>query len=613
MPDSVPAPRLDPRAHYPYLDLKWGTTDRFEIEAHLVKHGGYYKGVGMGLTHHFKCAMAALWPLFDWYQRCPAQSQWSHIIVEGFCEHDEVAVLGPASSGKTYVSAAVALASEWIWPENTTIMVSTTTKDALDMRIFGAIVELYKKAKQRKPELEGHLAGSKHRLTMRPIDYEEDEGADKRDGVLGIACKVGDRWVGISNYVGLKNERVIMIADEGHLMAPGFLNSVSNLRKNPSFKLLVLGNPKDPTDPLGKAAEPRSEDGGWDGYSPEKRTRSWRTRSGGLAIQICGLDSPNYAYARGVNPYRHLITPEQIDKDVREYGEDSLQVSMMNYGIMPRTGSTKRVVDMLLCERNQAFDEPIWEDVDKLVHVAGLDAAYSGTGGDRCVFTHLVFGPDRTGKILLAFYEPQLIVPINPALKEIPEDQITEWVSRVCHDRGIKPENFGLDSTGRGTLVSSLARKWSDQVLAIEFGGPPSEDRIESQTDPRTEFEVYYNQVTALWYATRRTVLTRQFRRIPREAVEEAQMREWTIGKTRGRSSAPLIQVEPKDKMKVRMARSPDLWDSVAVALEVARTRGFEIAGGFKTGVETRKNQEWLRKLQQRNTDFRRAHSLIET
>ena len=76
-------------------------------------------------------------------------------------------------------------------------------------------------------------------------------------------------------------------------------------------------------------------------------------------------------------------------------------------------------------------------------------------------------------------------------------------------------------------------------------------------------------------------------------------MREWGIGKGfGGRSKDPLTDVEPKDKMKARMGRSPDLWDSVVVAVEVARRLGFKLRGNGGAGRSSRGQQlpEWLRR-----------------
>jgi hypothetical protein len=49
-------------------------------------------------------------------------------------------------------------------------------------------------------------------------------------------------------------------------------------------------------------------------------------------------------------------------------------------------------------------------------------------------------------------------------------------------------------------------------------------------------------------------------------------MREWGI------VGANKIEVEPKDKMKVKTGRSPDLFDALVSGVEMARRLGFTIS-----------------------------------
>jgi hypothetical protein len=413
---------------------------------------------------------------------------------------------------------------------------------------------------------------------MLTTDDVGDDARDFRDGVIGIAVRVGGSFVGLSNFVGLKNDVVILIADEASLMGRGFLDAVPNLRKNPVFKLIALGNPKDTTDCLGIISEPASEDGGWSGFEHIEQTRTWRTRApGGIAIQLCGYDSPNYDYPRGVNPYVGIITPEQIEADLAYYGKDSLQFSMMNLGLYPKDGGTRRVITRTLCEKNFAFEEPVWEN-NQFVTIAGLDAAYSGVGGDRCVLTIMRYGRDIGGKNVIAYAVPPILVPTG--MKRVREtgglmtveELIADFVAEKCKEHGVEPHRFGLDSTGRGTLVSALAQRWSPSVIPVEFGGRPGERIMALEGDKRMEKDAYGKMVTALWFASRAVVESGQMRALPTEVMEEGTMREWGInrdGKT---------DVETKDKTKVRMGRSPDLWDSLVVAIEVARRTGFQIS-----------------------------------
>lgn len=578
-----------------YLKLPWKTSDKFLIEAEMVRRGGKVNGVGNGEAWHFKRAMSALWPHWDWHD-------WSNLLIESFVDQSEVGVMGPGSSGKTYCSAGFGLASYYIWPKGTSVVMSSTTRTGLQLRIWGAIKELHNRAKAKRPWLPGRIIESSYMLTS---SGEEQEATDFRDGIIGVACRVGGTFVGLSNYVGLKNDRVILIADEASLMARGFLDSVANLRKNPVFKLVAMGNPKDRTDALGVVCEPHPSIGGWDGLPYEEKTRTWKTRAkGGLAVQLCGYDTPNGKYPRGLNPHRGLITPEQIEADLEYYGRDSLQFSMMNLGVMPRDGGTRRVVTVSLCEQHRAFEEPVWYSKDKLTRVLGLDAAYSGVGGDRCVLTDLLFGPDVSGAMtLLAYAEAPTIVPVTATKAGQAEEQIAEYVRLYAEQRNIPPENVGFDSTGRGTLMSAFARLWSPNVVPIEFGGKPGERPVRLG-DPKKEIEAYGKKVTALWFASRLVIEGGQVRALPRSVASEGAMREWGINRD-GR-----VDVEPKEKTKERMGMSPDLYDSFVTGVEIARMRGFQIAAGAGVGIVKRVAPEWAQRMAKLRRDTNRNHAL---
>ena len=602
---------LDPRSRdFTYLTrATWKSIDRFLIEKAMIRSGGKIRlkdgtVIGEGMVHHYKCAMSALWPWFDW-------NRWSHLLIESYVNHNEVAVLGPASSGKSFCAAAYALTNFFLWPRGTSIMMSSTTKDMLELRVWGEVKKLFNDAKRRRQYLPGRMLQSRTMLTGADSD---DEAQDFRDGILGVACRVGGVWVGISNYIGVKNDRMYLIADEASLMGRGFLDALSNLRKGAKerFQFICMGNPKDPTDALGTAAEPHQSIGGWSGYSGEAKTQTWMTRAGGLAIQLCGYDSPNYDHPRGSNPHPGIIKPEDIEKDLSYYGESSLQFSMMNLGIMPKDGSSRRVLTMQLAEQRFAFDDVTWEG--QLTHIVGLDAAYKGVGGDRAPLTHLAFGKAIGGKEIIAFMGPQVICPIDPTSTITPEDQLALFMRDYCVQRGIPPQNAGIDSTGRGTLVSSLAKLWSPEIVAVEFGGKPTDRKIRDG-DPKTESEAYGKMVSSLWFASYYVVESGQLRLCPREAMEEACLREWGMSKKTGTNRQdPVIDVEPKEKTKQRMGRSPDLWDSLVVALEIARRRGFRIAAGHAgVAVSSRKMPTWIVEASKKQREIRHGHSLVAT
>lgn len=889
----------------------------------MVRSGGYKQigsGVyGNGLHHHFREAMKSLMPAFQWHE-------WSELLVKAFVENDEIGIAGPASGGKTYTMAACAYVFIQCFPQDTTIIISTTTVQALQLRIWGAIKEIHNKAREIRPWLPGTMLESKCCLVF---EKNADEMRDHRDAIIGVAARVGGVWVGISNYCftagtkvltpdgekpiesisegdfvisaigpqrvrstsarkaerivrvhlsngkkinctpehpflteygwvnaidvkpnskvfspdetmqivrgrdreisanvlrsglpekdmgeelhhlrekvlqkgeadsllqsilfsemevaesgvceegcrvkrlgfhreenkricigqsgrkeakggkgfescecsddslqlhrkgadsggenhfgyvsgcgvelcdwngeiskaeehasvpdghciygreagcrsrwgkpyetganstrcktdgmaaktrvdrvevlesvrdsqsgtgegehtvynlqveghpsyvvegvvvhncGIKNERIILIADEAHLMERGFLNAVANLRKGSKkmpFKLVAMGNPKDTADALGSVCEPRVQDGGWEAYDGSATTRTWPTRAkNGIAVQLCGYDTPNGKLKPGQEPYDGIITLEQIKNDEDYYGKESVEFQMMNLGIFPQNSVEKRVVTATLCESHGAFDEVIWESKNNLSRCVGIDAAYSGVGGDRCVLTDLTWGTDTAGNTVIAFTVPPVIIPVNPKLKEQPEDQIARFIKDYCEAAGIPASYCGLDSTGKGTLVGALGRLWSTEVIPIEFGGKPTE-RIVQSKDNKRACDAYGKFVTELWFAARSCVVGKQIRMMPRDVAREGSTRAWDYVKGMKQD------VEPKEETKVRLGRSPDLFDSFVVALEVARRNGFEIAQVAPTGVRSKsKASNWLMRKRDRLKAAR--HELVE-
>ena len=80
-------------------------------------------------------------------------------------------------------------------------------------------------------------------------------------------------------------------------------------------------------------------------------------------------------------------------------------------------------------------------------------------------------------------------------------------------------------------------------------------------------------------------------------------MREWTKVKN------DLIEVETKEKMKERTGRSPDLFDWLAIAVEGARRRGFQVSKLANAESEA-SNLEWLDDLRQKMRELRERKQL---
>lgn len=419
----------------------------------------------------------------------------------------------------------------------------------------------------------------------------------------GIPTKRGGSYQGLGSYSGIKNRRLRMVADECHLMPRVFIDAIANLNKNADFKCIGLGNPKETTDALGILCEPSAELGGWDGgIDQTPKAKTWATRfDKGVCLQLPGSDCPNMDVPEGQPvPFPFLITREAIAADIKFYGIDSLQFTMMDEGRMPRGQGLRRVITRAMCLKFGAMEPPVWKS-DERTRIGFLDAAYGSVGGDRCIFGELQFGKDPNNKEILALIDTQL-VPVSALLAELPEDQIVNYVKNQCEARNISPENFYFDSTGRGTLVGAFARLWSPNVGLVEFGGRPTDRYVSDNI--RVLCKDYYSKfVTELWYSVSLTIQAGQFRGMTEEVLLEGSMREW------GFVGANKIEVEPKDKMKLKCGRSPDLFDALVAGLEGARRRGFVIAN-LRANMRGGNMEEWKRVLQARVRAMDHRHAL---
>lgn len=547
------------------------------IEMTMVRQGGKIKGEGNGLFYHFKALISLLWPDHVWHR-------WNELELHCYLNNRIIGEMGPASSGKTHSAAINVLTDYYVWSDCTTVLVSSTEREMLEMRVWGEIKKYHRMAQSKYPLLiPGNLIESRQRI-ITDSRFENAEGRDFRNGICGVPCKKGGAYVGLGSFAGIKNKRLRMVADECHLMNRIFVDAIANLNKNPDFKCVAMGNPKDTTDALGVICEPAAHLGGWDGgIDQSPKTKSWPTRfDQGICVQLVGSDSPNLDGKLGIP----LIEQTSIDADIAFYGKDSLQFTMMNEGRMPRGQGLRRVITRQMCLKFGAMEPAVWKN-EKVTKIAFLDAAYGSVGGDRCIYGELHFGHDPQDRQLLELVKTML-VPISMESNEIPEEQIAIFVKGQCEASGIPPQQFGFDSTGRGSLVGAFGRLWSPHIVPIEFGGKPTERQVTwIPNGTKMTCRDYYSKfVSELWYSVALTIQSSQFRGMTEEVMNEGCMREWGI------VGANKIEVEPKEKMKMKTGRSPDLFDGLVCGVELARRFGFTISMIMAKSA-TKANDAW--------------------
>lgn len=570
------------------------------IEMACIRQGGTWvkdkRECGMGLVYHYNAMRRILWPHLD-------DHRWVQLCLEEVTRSKVTVLMGAGSTGKTHFAAWWGLCDYYCFPEHTCMLISSTDLRGLELRVWGEIKSLHDYAINRF-NLPGHMIESKHAISTDLIG--EENIRDLRKGIIGIPCIQNGKFVGLGKYLGIKQRRMRLIADEAQFMGATFLNAFANLDKNVDFKAIVLGNPNDVLDPLGRAAEPKD---GWGSHLEPDKTAVWDTRfMNGRCVNLIGTDSPNFDDPAGSpTRYPYLISREKIANTLSFFNKDSAEYYSQCIGAMKVGMLLKRVLTRDLCVKFHANSREVsWDG--PTTKICGLDAAY---GGDRCVTGHIEFGKTVEGKILVLGHPP-VLVPIFGAGGTPPEDQIAQFCKEYCRKASIAPENFFHDSTGRGSLGTALARIWSAQCNPVEFGGSPTSrpvsldlyiwDQEERRRRLKRCDEHYSKFVTELWFCVRYGVEADQIRGLPEDVMEEFCMREWN--KVKGDK----IELEKKEDMKDRVGRSPDLADWYSICLEGARQRGFLISRLANAEAQQR-TREWLEKLAQKATTHK-SHAL---
>ena len=558
---------------------------RLSIEMEAIRRGGMG---GFPLHHHYKQAAKILWPFLDWHR-------WTEICNQEIRRPNaKVTVLmGSGSTGKTNTAGWEYLLEYYCRPDDTLVLISSTGLRELELRVWGEIKMLHEKAKEQFDWLPGILVDSKRCITTDDLeDSDLDDRIKTRDlrkGIMGIPTVMGGRNVGLGKWIGIKQKHLRLVADDCTAMSNTFLSAFANLNNNVDFQAVILGNPDDILDPLGVASEPKD---GWSSHMEPTKTAVWDTQFfNGRCVNLVGTDSPNFDYPADKPPrYPYLVSQKKIDETLSAFKKDSFEYFSQCVGVMKISQMSRRVITRDLCKQFKASEEAVWSGEEN-TKVAALDAAYNG---DRCVGGHAEFGKCFDGKIRLQFYPPHIVpVRVRGDAPMAEEDSIAEFEKAYCEQNNVQPSHFYHDSTGRGSLGTSLSRVWSSDCNPVEFGGAPTKrpvtmdtfiiDRITNEKRLKRCDEHYSKQVSEFWYSLRYAIEADQIRGLPEEVIYELCMRQWS------RVANDKIEIESKADMKIRTRKSPDLGDWAAIILEGARRLGFQIS---KLGTETKSKTE---------------------
>jgi hypothetical protein len=591
-PPGAEAPPVPPGTHVQtgfgtYIPAKdaqfkhgfyWNKSDHeLTIELRCYRIATPTSQMGLGKAGHFREAVNLIWgeqneqKRFIWHP-------WAEKMLEESCIHKYLSVAGCANSGKSDFYAVYAIINWLADPANTMVLITSTSLKESRGRIWGAIEEYWNAAQRMfNDELPGKLVSSVGVIKLEDPNYKTSD----RSGIHLIAGEKKKEKDSIGKLIGLKNQRVIFVADELPELSHAILEAAfSNLDANPEFQLIGIGNPNSIYDPHGVFSKPKD---GW--KSVTSAHHEWETERG-YCIRFDAYQSPNVL--AGETIYKFLPTVAKIEAKKHELGEDSLAFWRMWRGYWCPTGGSESVIseaDIVGYDCEEHVKR--WKVPPILVSF--LDPGFTN-GGDRSISSFALFGVNAdTEKWTLDFQE---YVPIfeDTTNKKIARNyQVVHQWKKLCEDRKITPDRAAFDDTGASAFGDIVHTEWSRLVTRINFGGKASTLRV-SAHDKTLACDKYVNRVTEIWGSMREYIRCGQIRGIdPDSGVELTSRRMWH---KKDRGPDLRSQVEPKPVMRGRTGKSPDIGDARCGTLDLLRSK-FHFRAAVKEKMNEKSNKDW--------------------
>ena len=482
-------------------------------------------------------------------------------IVEAYFQNNFLAVAGHGSSSKTETLAVIAVGEFLASPEDTGVLITSTTLAESRGRIWGRVeyywqdvCEFFGDEKNTPGELVSSSGIIRYRLNNRKDDTK---------GIKLVPGKESEVKEGIGRMKGFKARRMRLMGDEFSDLSHKLLEAAeSNLFLNEDFKMAVAFNPNSHFDPAGVISEPEK---GW-GSIDVLNSDGWKTKRG-YCIRFDGEKSPNVILDE--KKWKGLLTREKLEDRRRELGDNSPRFIEQYRGAWSDTGSADAIYTEAEIIKYLGMKKvEVWQDKPKLC--AGFDPSHTH-GGDRAVLVVAKAGVGLGFEKFLPLIEFQETVYLDDNLdtSQDKNELIIARLKKEMQERGIDPRFLAMDATGGGNPLATLMARdpfFANSFLKVQFGGSASD----LLSDGKKGKDRYANMASELWYAGKPLLREGQIRGLRPEMTREMTLRLYE--ETGG--NLPKIRIESKEDMKKRLnGRSPDVSDAMFLCLFAARSR----------------------------------------
>jgi hypothetical protein len=542
---------------------------------------------GLGRAGHFRKIAEALWgpkssKHFIWHPWAELMNQRVHQHPITGAAYPHVGFSGGSSCGKTEFIAIYAIINWLAAPQETLVLCTSTDLKASRKRVWGSVVEYYKAIESAAPG----------KLTDSMGIIRTDDGTAMFSDKMGIALVAGEKKAeleAMGKLIGLKQKRVFLLADELAELTQALMDTAfANLSANELFQIVAASNFKSRLDPFGIFVEPA------DGYdvTDTLNLEEWETKRG-WCIHFDCTKSPNILEGKDIWPiYGH----KQLANHKATLGENTALFYRFVRSAEPPMGIDNTIYSDSEFSVGKVFDQVTW--YDSWTPLAAADPAYTN-GGDRFILYFGRIGKTVEGLTVLLYDGFEVLrEDVTKARERLRSYQMADMIIAKCKERGIKPENFAMDTTTAGnSLADVVVEEWKRQesleyspsIHRVNFSGGATD--LVATADGKLASELYSNRVSELWYVGKDYMRYGQIKGLAKSTAREMKARMFESIRS---ADGYKIRVEPKPEMKLRLTFSPDEADSALILLDLAREKhGFVPAGTTVNGGSS--HDDWIR------------------
>jgi hypothetical protein len=488
-------------------------------------------------------------------------------------------IMGGAKLSKSF-SMGVRLFLEWVRdPEYTSIRVLGPSENHLQENLFSHLVSLHQHATLPMPGAVGDLFIGLNRRdqtsSIRGVIIPK--GNVKKAGRL----QGGHRRPRMAPHpIFGPLSRLFIFLDEIENIPSGVWQDIDNVlseieKGGQGFKIFGAYNPTNPTDEVGKRAEPPF---GYADLDEDVHFR-WKSARGWDVLRLDGERCENVIQGKIVYP--GLQTREGLEKIAENAGgRNAPGYRTMGRGMYPSMGIEATVIPPGLL--NKFRGEYIWYQEPQ--PVGATDLALEG--GDGCIHTLGEWGLASGVKYppSLEFPKGQVVMFRDPRGQVVPRwglqakqqftlpkgDTVAMKASVMDMNRksGVRPDYYACDRTGHGAGVADLIRnEWSSTIHDVNYSSGASDTKIMLE-DSDICTKAYERIFSELWFALR---LWGEFGYLLIHPSMDMTKLTQQLTNRRFRTKAGRKCVESKTDYKSRGFESPGEADSLTLLVHAAR------------------------------------------